>query len=114
LSPTKAATFAVVRALRTAGYDVLAICESASGSDDVDVLSTAVLAGRVLITEDRDFGQLAQAANPRIGGIIYIRFPGGSRASLPAAVLTVIEQLGPELPEVFVVLQPGRVRISRA
>ena len=51
----------VIRALREAGHDVLAIAEMAPGASDDRVLECALEENRVLITEDRDFGELVYA-----------------------------------------------------
>ena len=51
----------VVARLRAAGLDVTAIGETSSGALDNDVLATASREGRILITEDRDFGELSFA-----------------------------------------------------
>lgn len=53
--------FAVVRARRAAGHDVVAIAESRHGITDRDVMELAEIERRVVITEDKDFGQLAFA-----------------------------------------------------
>lgn len=47
-----------VRFLRRAGYDVAAILEDAGGSGDTEVLDRAVAEQRILLTLDRDFGEL--------------------------------------------------------
>ncbi len=65
--------FAVVRCLRAAAYDVEAIMEIASVESDADIIKMAVNCGRVLITEDRDFGDLVYAHQKDHGGIILIR-----------------------------------------
>ena len=46
----------VIRALREAGHDVIAIAEVAEGATDDQVLARALDEKRVLITEDHDFG----------------------------------------------------------
>ncbi len=51
----------VVEQLRAAGFDVAAIGLTNPGASDTDVLATARREGRVLITEDRDFGELVIA-----------------------------------------------------
>ncbi len=51
----------VLRALREAGHDVVAISEVARGAADEQVLERALNEKRVLITEDRDFGELVYA-----------------------------------------------------
>ena len=51
----------VVLALREAGHDVVSIGEVAPGATDQQVLERALNERRVLITEDRDFGELVYA-----------------------------------------------------
>lgn len=50
--------FAAVRALRGARHDVKAICEISPGSPDQEVIDLAIREGRILLMEDKDFGQL--------------------------------------------------------
>jgi predicted nuclease of predicted toxin-antitoxin system len=47
-----------IRLLRTAGYVVEAMIELAPGTPDPEVLSHARQHGQILITFDRDFGEL--------------------------------------------------------
>jgi predicted nuclease of predicted toxin-antitoxin system len=101
--------FAVVGALRVAGHDVAAIAEI---SDNV-VLELAIRESRILLTEDKDFGQLLHANEAAAGGVFLLRFPARARADLPGAVLKLVKERGEGLLGHFVVLQPGRVRISR-
>jgi predicted nuclease of predicted toxin-antitoxin system len=104
--------FVVVRALRVAGYDVLAIAEQASGTSDRDVIQLALDDGRVLLTEDKDFGQLVFAAFAGSRGVILIRFPSDARTLLASVVVRVVEVYATRLSSAFVTLSPGRVRIS--
>jgi predicted nuclease of predicted toxin-antitoxin system len=105
--------FAVVRALRSAGYDVLAIAEAAPQMQDPDVIGLAARERRVLLTEDKDFGQLVYAELRDASGVILIRFPASERAALPSAVLEAINELQDRLTGVFAVLTPRRLRIGR-
>jgi predicted nuclease of predicted toxin-antitoxin system len=50
--------FAVVRALRAEGYDVLAVSEVTQRSDDRELIDQAHGERRILLTEDKDFGWL--------------------------------------------------------
>jgi predicted nuclease of predicted toxin-antitoxin system len=77
--------FRVVRALREAGHDVMAVIEIAPGSDDAAVIDMAAREGRVFLTEDRDFGQLVYAAAKATAGVILLRFPTAVRSN-PAAI----------------------------
>ncbi len=51
--------FAVVRALRSKGFDVLAISEVCPGVEDQQVIELAKEEERILLTEDKDFGRFA-------------------------------------------------------
>lgn len=102
----------VVRALRDAGHDVIAIAESAPGSKDSDILAHAVRSGRVLITEDSDFGELVYGRARSSAGIVLVRFPTSLRKTKPRSVVEAIAKLGARLRGAFVVVEPGRVRIS--
>jgi predicted nuclease of predicted toxin-antitoxin system len=104
--------FAVVRALRGTGHDVLAVVEVAPGAKDSAVIALAREQQRVLLTEDKDFGRLVYAHGEGASGVVFIRFPGSARTNLPAAALDLVDRFGGRLPTAFVVLEPGRVRIG--
>jgi Domain of unknown function (DUF5615) len=104
--------FAVVRALRGASHDVLAVMEVARGAKDAEVLAIAREERRVLLTEDKDFGQLVYSGGEGAAGVVLIRFPGSARLTLPAAVLDLVARFGDRLSTSFIVLEPGRVRIG--
>lgn len=48
--------FLIIRALRTSGHDVLAVSEISPRAEDPQVLDVAFREGRILLTEDKDFG----------------------------------------------------------
>jgi predicted nuclease of predicted toxin-antitoxin system len=104
--------FAAVRAPRGAGYDVLAVAEVARGSTDRSVIDLAKKEGRILLTEDKDFGWLVYAAGAGALAVVLIRFPALLRQTLGEAVLLAVRQLEERLPQSFVVVEPGRVRLS--
>ena len=104
--------FAVVRALRAAGHDVHAVAELAFGSDDIVVMDLALREARILLTEDKDFGQLVYAYSRQSSGVIFIRYPANARKTLPRAVVNLIAEAKKELTCSFVVMSPGRVRIG--
>lgn len=105
--------FAVVRSLRGDGYDVLAVAEFMTRSDDAELMEQAHLQGRVLLTEDRDFGRLVFVRHAASAGVILIRFPGDARSGLASAVLRVVQERGEGLSGSFAVIQPGQIRIAQ-
>ena len=105
--------FAVVTALRNAGHDVSAVAEGNAGADDESVLELSRTEKRILLTEDKDFGLLAHAAGKKTAGVILIRFPGNARGSLGQSIVDVVTELHDRLASAFVVVEPGRARLSR-
>ena len=107
--------FAVVRALRNLGYDVTAVSEFAAGSTDEMVLQLAVNQNRILITEDKDFGQLVYAGARDISGsgVILIRFLQKDRPLLVNAMQILVAENSTKLAGSFVVLRPNKMRIAR-
>lgn len=105
--------FAVVRALREAGHDVLYVSEMSPGAEDNAVIERAHAERRVVLTEDRDFGRLVFAAARPATGVVYMRFPVKARDNIGQAVVALAQEKGDALAESFITLQPGRARISR-
>ncbi len=65
----------VVRLLRTRGHDVTWIMEVASGIEDRRLLEMAEREDRILLTFDKDFGELAFSTLSRpLCGVILLRF----------------------------------------
>jgi predicted nuclease of predicted toxin-antitoxin system len=100
--------FAVVRALRAVGYDVLAVGEFMQRSDDRELIELAFQEGRVLLTEDKDFGWLVFVSRENSTGVILIRYPSNLRRSLASAVVNLLKTQGEKISGAFIVLQPGR------
>jgi len=103
----------VIFALREAGHDVLAIAEVGKGAADEQVMERALSERRVLITEDRDFGELVYARRRGSAGVILVKFHSRARRAKPAAVVEAVGKLGARLQDGFAVVEPGRVRIAR-
>ena len=61
--------------LRNAGYEVAAIIEDSPGIEDTEVMARAVLEQSIILTFDRDYGELIyRRMLPAPWGIIHLRF----------------------------------------
>ena len=103
--------FSIIRALRSVGYSVDAIAEISPSLPDEAVLKLAVAEGRLLITEDKDFGEWVFAHQHAMAGLLLIRYPASMRSSMVATVIDLVGVHSPELDGRFTVLEPGRARI---
>lgn len=105
--------FAIVRALRAAGHEVLAVAELAPSAGDPDILRLALTEQRILLAEDKDFGQFVFAHRQRAHGVLFLRYPRSVRGTIANDVVRLVAEQGDRLRGCFVVIRPGRVRITR-
>ena len=100
-----------VTALRAAGHDVAWVRSDAPGSSDRDVLARAIGESRVLLTFDKDFGELAwREGLPAHCGVILLRLPMPAPA-VAGRVIAEILAARDDWPGHFAVVEPGRIRM---
>ena len=104
--------YAVVRALRSSGHDVVAVSDIAPRAEDSAVMNLAVREGRILLTEDKDFGQLVYSHGLESIGVIFLRFPSHARKQIARHLTKMVKKEGDKLIGSFVVVHPGRIRIG--
>jgi len=105
--------FTIVRALRAAGHNVLAVAELAPSAGDPDILRLALAEQRILLAEDKDFGQFVFAHGQHAHGVLFLRYPRSVRGIIANDVVRLVAEQGDRLLGCFVVIRPGRVRITR-
>ena len=100
-----------VEALRKEGHDVAWIRTDAPGSKDPDILKRAVAENRILLTFDKDFGDLAfQFGLPASCGIVLFRLQASSSAALAVMVVAALTSRT-DWAGHFSVVEPGRIRV---
>jgi predicted nuclease of predicted toxin-antitoxin system len=101
----------IVDRLRNDGHRVWSVAEMDAGTDDAAVLTFANQAGALLLTADRDFGELVFRQRRVSSGVILIRLAGLSPDFKAELIATAIEQHAQALPQAFAVVAPGSIRI---
>ncbi len=66
----------VIRQLRELGFNVTSITETSPSIKDTEVISLAAQLDRVILTADKDFGELAFRHSLSVPGIILLRLGG--------------------------------------
>ncbi|MFL6951095.1 MAG: DUF5615 family PIN-like protein [Xanthobacteraceae bacterium] len=64
---------AVVECLREAWHDVAYVAEIARSASDIEIVNEAHSQGRLLLTEDKDFGELVFRWRRRLPGLVLLR-----------------------------------------
>ena len=101
----------VIDWLQAGGHQVISIARENPSIADSDVLALANLDRALLITEDKDFGELVFHKKRSHFGVLLVRLEGVSRPERVRMVCDLIHERGIELTAAFSVLTPGSVRI---
>ena len=102
----------LIRRLREAGFDVVAIAEHSPGMPDDQVLELSVEMSRCLITEDYDFSDLVFRFKKRSVGVVVI---ASGLADLPGdetrdVIAKRLKQLEVKMIGNFTVLERDKTR----
>lgn len=101
---------ASVKVLRDSGYEVFAISEESPGISDVEVLKKACSNRLIVITFDRDYGELI-FKNKHLppAGIVYLRFMPDYPEQAAEILLKIIEN-GILLEDKFTIIDSNKLR----
>lgn len=103
----------IVEQLRQDGHDTLYVAELSPSITDDQVLQEANNRNALLLTEDKDFGELVYRLGRVHAGVILIRLAGLPPSSKAETVAKVLQDHAAELSGAFSVISPGAVRIRR-
>ena len=99
--------------LNSQGHDVTSVQHDYQRSlPDPNILLTAVRERRVLVTHDRDFGDIVFHQNQGHAGLIYLRLRDQSPTNLLMRVEAAMT-LGPDENHLFLVVSDHRIRPAR-
>jgi predicted nuclease of predicted toxin-antitoxin system len=104
----------IVYRLRQDGHLVYYVAEMEPGIPDDAVLDLANREAALLLTADRDFGELVYRQHRTTSGVVLVRLAGLSPLRKAEIVSSALEQHTTELPRAFTVISPGTVRIRGA
>ena len=104
----------IVERLRREGHRVQYVAEMEPGLSDDAVLELANRDGSLLLTADKDFGELVFRQRRLMPGVVLIRLAGLSPTDKARIVAPVFALRGAELPQAFTVITPKMVRVRRS
>lgn len=101
----------IVEQLREDGHPVMYVAEMDPGIPDEDVLRLANHQSAILITADKDFGELVFRQALATHGVLLIRLAGLSQSRKAEMLSSAIKERASEIPNAFSVVMPGTIRI---
>ena len=84
-----------------------------AGSGDQAVLALARRTRRVLLTRDKDFGELVVRQGASCAGLMLVRARHGEPEATAEAILRIVVAEGDALKRSFVVVDRDRTRVLR-
>lgn len=101
----------IVERLRQVGHDVLSIAELAPGTSDDEILDRANAQQALLVTADKDFGELVFRLRRIHAGVVLLRLAGLAPETKAGLVVAHVQAHAAALVGAFSVISPGMVRI---
>ena len=104
----------VVEWLRGQGHEVFSVFEEARGLEGDEVIHKAYAEGRLLITNDKDFGEKVYRQRRPHRSVIFMRLEDERAANKIEVLRRLLDVYADRLTDSFVVVTDSRVRFARA
>ena len=103
----------IVVGLREDGHEVFYVAELDPGIADETVLGLSGEQDALLVTADKDFGELIFRQERARGGVVLLRLAGLSNQRKAEIVVRAIRNHGHEMKQAFSVVEPASLRIRK-
>jgi len=103
----------VARWLRQKSFDVILIYDDFRGISDNEVLDKAFLENIILITSDKDFGEMIFKIKKQHCGVVLLRLSDESLSSKISVLGGILEDYVQDIPGNFIVATEQAVRITK-
>jgi predicted nuclease of predicted toxin-antitoxin system len=104
----------LVARLRETGHDAAYVAELASGIADPEIIGRAVAEERLLLTDDKDFGELVMRRRWRLPGVVLLRVPPERHELAWRRLEAAIAEFGESLFGRYTVVEAARLRLAPA
>ena len=99
--------------LRENGYDTRAVRDIDVKAKDVDILKLAVSEDRMIVTMDKDFGELVYNSGLLHSGVLILRLDDATGEKKVEILGKILTRFSDEIEYKFCVYQDGRLRIRK-
>lgn len=99
--------------LREHGYNVKCVRDINPRMSDKEILKIAVSEKRIVITMDKDFGELIYNSGLPHGGVLLLRLEDATSDNKVEIVSKIMEKYSDRLMDAFSVFKNGKIRIKK-
>lgn len=103
----------VVACLRDEGHDAVAVVEVMPEADDEEILDRAVAEGRMVVTNDKDFGEMVFRSGLAHRGVVLLRWRDERAENKIWMMKVVLAQVGERLRNHYVVATEAGIRVRK-
>ena len=103
----------VERWLSNQGYDTTSVRDIDPRLPDKEILKIAVSEKRMVVTMDKDFGELSYNSGLLHGGVLLLRLDDAKSDEKVKIVENILVKYADKLPNKFCVYKDGRLRIRK-
>lgn len=99
--------------LKADGYDVKTVRSIDPKARDVEILKIAKIEFRMVVTMDKDFGELIYKSGKSHSGVLILRLEDAKGSKKVEVLKKILHDFEDEIENRFCVFQNNRLRISR-
>lgn len=103
--------YSIVEWLQSKNYDVVFLEDASIGASDPEVLAIAYAANRILITCDKDYGEIIFLRKQPHKGIILLRLANYTRSKKINILEKILQDHANEIDENFIVASENNIRV---
>lgn len=103
----------IVKMIRKKYSNTISIRESNPGIDDQEIAHLASIYQAVIVTEDKDFGDLVFHYGYTGFSVVFLRFGKKERDKITTLLLKILENHYPSKQSLFITITANKIRIKR-
>ena len=96
------------------GHDVATIRDIDPRMSDSDIIRLSALQSRVIVTMDKDFGELVYHSSLEHSGVLLLRLEDATGAQKVRVVADIMKGYSTHLPNSFCVYQSNKFRVRKS
>ena len=104
----------IERYLQEEGYDTKAVRDIDPRMEDEEIIRTAVMENRMVITMDKDFGELVYHSSMEHSGVLLLRLEDATGTEKSQVVKYIMGNYSDRIKNCFCVFQNDKFRIKGA
>jgi predicted nuclease of predicted toxin-antitoxin system len=103
----------IVKRLKDNNFPVVSVFDTHRGISDIQVIELAKTESAIIVTEDKDFGDLVFSHKIDTIGVLFLRYHFKDLDKLISSLQSVVEKHKKDLYNRFVVITPEKVRFRQ-